>query len=59
MVEGTSASQIDRSRIVGVGSYEGVPQAEIRTKTGEFSRAAPGGTCTVQNFIQSIILSNK
>ena len=59
MVEGTSASEIDRSRIVGVGSYEGVSQADQRTKTGEFSRTAPGGTFTLQNYIQGIILSNK
>ena len=59
MVEGTSESEIDRSRIVGVGSYEGVPQTEIKTKTGEFSRIALGGTSIWENFIPGIILSNK
>ena len=59
MVEGTSASEIDRSRIVGVGSYEGVSQAEIRTKTGEFHRTAAGGTYILEDYIEGISFSNK
>ena len=59
MVEGTSTSVVDKSRIVGVGSYEGVPQAEISEKTGEFSRTALGGEYILQNYKIGIHFSIK
>ena len=59
MVEGTSRSVVDKSRIVGVGSYERVKQAKTRFPTGKFIRTVLGGIYKLMNYIQGNYLSNK